>query len=153
MPGFTHSMTINAPIANVFAVFSDIEKAPERIKDIKKVELLTLGPVGLGTKFKETRLVFKREASETFEFTVFEPNQRYELVAQSCGAEYRTGFTFTPEGTGTRVDISLKTRAMTLYAKLFSPLAYLMMGMMKKCVLKDFEDLRKVLEANPPATV
>jgi carbon monoxide dehydrogenase subunit G len=149
MPSFSTSTLINAPITEVFAVFTDLEKTPERIPEIKKSEKLTPGPVGLGTKFKETRIIFKREASETFEFTAFEPNHSYEIVARSCGAEYRTQFKFTPEGAGTRVDVTFAIRAKSLFGKLFTPMAYLLMGPMKKWIAKDIAGLRRVLETNP----
>jgi hypothetical protein len=36
-------------------------------------------------------------------------------------------------------------RAVSFFAKLFSPLARLMMGMMKKCVVQDMDDLGRAL--------
>jgi hypothetical protein len=145
MPGFTMSKVIAAPVADTFAQFTDLDGMPGRIKGITKVEKLTPGPVGLGTKYKETRLMFKREATETFEFTAFEPNRRYEMVANSCGAEYRFDFRFAPEGAGTRVDVTSNIRAVSFWAKLFSPLAKLMMGTMRRCVEDDLNDLEKAL--------
>jgi hypothetical protein len=149
VPGFTLTKTYPVPVPETFAAFADVASAPDRIPAIKKVELLTPGPVGLGTKFKETRVVFKREATETFEFTAFEPDRRQELVALSCGAEYRTAFAFAVHGAGTRVDVTFNLRAVSLYAKLFSPLSWLMMGMIKKCVAQDLDDLGRALAKVP----
>jgi hypothetical protein len=156
MPSITVTKIFPAPLPETFALFADVDNAAGRIKAITKTERLTPGPVGLGTRFKETRIVFKREATETFEFTAFEPNVRYELTAASCGAEYRTEFRFAPEESGTRVDMTLNVRAVSLFAKLFSPLARLMMGTMRKCVEQDMADLgdyllmaQKPSSANP----
>lgn len=149
MPGFTVSKVIAAPVHETFARFTDLDGLPGRVKGITRVEKLTPGPVGLGTKYKETRIVFRREATETFEFTAFEPGKRYELTANSCGAEYRADHRFTPEGAGTRVDVTFDARAVSFFAKLFSPLARLMMGTMRKCVEGDLDDLERSLVRQP----
>jgi hypothetical protein len=145
MPGFTLTRTYPASISETFALFADLANAPDRIPAIKKIEFLTPGPVGPGTKFKETRVVFKREATETFEVTAFDRDRRYELMTRSCGTEYRIAFAFTADGAGTRVDATFNVRAVSFWAKLFSPLARLAMGMMKKCVAQDMDDLGRAL--------
>jgi carbon monoxide dehydrogenase subunit G len=150
VPGFTLSKVIAAPVADVFAMFTDLERLPGRVKGITRVEKLTPGPVGLGTKYKETRVVFKREATETFEFTAFEPGKRYEMVANSCGAEYRCDFRFAPDVAGTRVDVTFQSRAVSLWAKLFSPLARLLMGTMRRLIEDDLNDMERAL-VNQPA--
>lgn len=141
------STTVAAPVAEVWSVFSDFRNAPGRIKGIKKIEILTDGPIGVGTKFKETREMFKKEAVETMEVTAFEPNRMYTLECMSCGGHVKFTFRFAPSGRGTQVDVESKCRAVTLFAKLLSPLTSLMMGpMMRKCLLQDIEDLKAVVE-------
>jgi carbon monoxide dehydrogenase subunit G len=148
------STTIDAPIETVFALFSDLEHAPERIKAIKKLELLTPGPVGVGTRFRETRVLFGKEATEEMYFTVFEPSRRYEVRADSCGAAYRSVYEFRPQGSGTVVDVTFEARPVTLFAKLMAPVAFLMKGMLKKCLTADVEDLKRFAEAKAvPAAV
>lgn len=151
MATITVTQSIQAPVAEVFTLACDIENSPGRMRDIVKVEMLTPGPMALGTKFKETRIVFKKEATETFEVTQFTPNVSYEFMAVSCGAEYRTAFTFTPEGAGTRVDVTVRTRAVSFFAKLFTPLMFLMRGMLRKCVARDLDDLRAAAEGQKKA--
>jgi hypothetical protein len=146
MATFTLSEVVRAPLADVFAAFADFANAPARVTDIKRVEVLTPGPVGVGTKFKETRVVFKKEAAETFEVTAFEPDAGYELTARSCGAEYKTTFAFTPAAGGTRVEVEMTTRMVSLWAKLLTPMAWLMQGMMKRCLAKDLADARAAIE-------
>jgi len=140
------SQMVQAPVAAVFAAASDFANAPTRIKDIVRVEMLTPGPVGVGTKFKETRVMFKKEATETMEVTAFEPNAAYELSARSCGAEFKTRFAFAPVGDATRIDVTVTTRAVSLFAKLFTPLGFLMKGMLRKCMVRDLEQLRDSIE-------
>jgi hypothetical protein len=141
------SKKIEAPPSAVFAVFSDFANAAGRIKAITKLEVVTPGPIGIGTRFKETRVMFGKEHTEEMHITAFEPGQSYEVACQSCGAEIRTLFCFTPEGNGTRVDVAFHTRALSTWAKLMKPLGWLMRGMMTKCVNQDVEDLQKVAES------
>ena len=112
--------------------------------------MLTDGPVGPGTKFRETRVMFKREATEEMEVTRYEPGKGYTLECESCGAWFASEFEFSPEGSGTRVDLEMRSRPLTFMAKLMSPIGALMSGTMKKCVEQDIEDVRKVVEARAP---
>ena len=49
------SSEINAPVEDVFKLFTDIENAPWRVSAIKKIELMSTGPFNLGTRWIETR--------------------------------------------------------------------------------------------------
>lgn len=151
MPRFTVSKSFPAPPAEVFALFTDLDRLPSRVQGITKIERLTDGPVGLGTRYKESRIVFKKEATETFEVTAFEPNARFEMVAHSCGAEYRADHRFAPDGAGTRVDLTLTTRAESLFARLFMPMAYLMLPMLKKCIRADLNSMEAALAGKSAA--
>lgn len=147
MRTITLTRQIDAPPATVFAFATDLERMAGRIKGITKIEKLTPGPVGLGTKFKETRVMFGREATETMEFTAFEPNQRYTLSADSCGAHFDSTFHFKPEGSGTLLTLEMQLEATSFFAKLMKPLTMLMMGPMKKCIMQDMDDLKASAEA------
>ncbi len=147
MASMNLSTTVAAPVPEVWAVFAAFRNAAGRIKGIKKIEILTDGPIGVGTKFKETREMFKKEAVETMEVTAFEPNRLYTLECVSCGGHLKFTFRFAPKGPGTQIDVESNCRALTLFAKLFSPLTSLLMGpMMRKCMLQDIEDLKAVVE-------
>lgn len=141
------SLHIKSPPETVFEVFTDLEHASERIPAIKSLEVVTDGPVGQGTRFRETRVMFGKEATEEMEITRFEPPRSYAVTCGSCGALFETTFTFTPENGGTRVDQHTSSRAVSFGAKLMSPLSFLMMGAMKKMMLKDMEALKDHCEA------
>ena len=151
MPGFDLTHTVAAPLPAVFDAFTDFANAPTRVADIIRVEVLTPGPVGVGTSFKETRKMFGKECTETMTVTAFEPGKLVELSAGSCGAVFTTRFTFEPDGGKSRVVVAFRSKAVSLYAKLFTPLAFLMMGMMKKCIARDVAQVRAALEAAPAA--
>src|SRR5262245_31641766 len=140
------STTIAAPVERVFALSTDLDNWAGHIKAIKKVEKLTPGPVGVGTRFRETRVMFGREATEEMTFTAFEPNRRYVLEANSCGAHFVSTFCFEPDGSGTRVEVTCEARPVSLMAKLMSPFAFLMKGMLKKSLVGDMNDLKASAE-------
>ncbi len=140
--------TVHAPIEKVFATFTDLRGAANHINGITKLEVLTDGPIGVGTKFRETRIMFKKEATEELEITSFEPNQSYSVGSHSCGAEFKTTFRFIPKGDSTEVLLNINCKPVTLFAKIVSPLTTLMMApTMKKCMTGDLNDLAAIAEA------
>lgn len=143
------SITVAAPPERMFAIFTDLEGAPGRIRGIKKVELLTPGPVRVGTKWRETRVFGKREATEVLEVTEFVPGRTFSVGCSSCGCRYDSTFRFERAGSGTKVTATMRGTALTLPAKLFAPiLGALMRGMMTKCVQQDLDDAKRAAEAS-----
>jgi carbon monoxide dehydrogenase subunit G len=152
MPQVTVSIHIALPVEEVFAAAADFENAASRIKGIARGQMLAPGPVRVGTRFRETRIMFQREATEEMEVTAREPNRSYSLSANSCGTIYSSTLRFQPENHGTRVTLQFSGRLVSLLAKLMAPLGFLMNGMLKKCIRQDLEDLKAALE-NEPASV
>jgi len=138
---------VAAPIEPVFAVYTDLAKAAERIPDITALELLTEGPVGEGTRWRETRVMFKKEAVEEMWITSFDPPRGYTVEANSHGMRYETLFTFVDEAGGTRVTWTFNGTPLTLGTKIMAPIFGLLFnGVMKKCLQRDLEALRDVCE-------
>jgi peptide subunit release factor 1 (eRF1) len=139
--------TIAAPKRTVFDVFTDLGKAPERIEGITKLEVLGGGPVGKGTRFRETRVMFGKEATEEMEITGFEAPDRYTVEGYSCGARFFTEYTFEGGQRETKVTMTMVTKNETLFAKVMGPIMGLMMsGAMKKAMAKDHAELRRACE-------
>lgn len=138
--------TVNAPVSEVFQVYSDFGNAATRVEGIEKIEILTGDPIGIGTRFRETRIMFGRPSTEEMEITEFEPNQKYTVEAFSCGAHFQTIFRFQPNGDATTVEVELTTRNISWFAKLMSPLGFLMAGSMKKIFESDVDQLKQYCE-------
>ena len=147
MYGFRVDTQIAAPVDRVFAAATDFSRASETIQGIKKVELLTDGPVGHGTRFRETRIMFGREATEVMEVTGFEPPHRYTLGAESHGCRYHTEWIFSKAGeNATRVEMVFDAVPTTTLAKIMS---FMMKPLTKKMVqicAKDLDDLKESIE-------
>jgi hypothetical protein len=150
MFGITLTRHVAAPPEKVFAVASDFRNAAGRLRGITKMELLTDGPVGVGTRFRETRVMFGREATETMTVTAFDPPRGYALGAESCGCRYHIEFRFTPKDGGTDLEMRFEGRPLTLVAKV---LGFLMGPMISKnCAKeseKDLDDLKAAAEGRP----
>jgi len=148
MPSITVHQDIAAPVEDVFAHCIDLERLPDRVRGIDRIEVLTEGPVGDGTSFRETRTMFGREATEVMTFSEFDPPNGYVLLASSHGSEYRTTHRFEPIEGGTRVTMHFEARPVSLGAKLMSPMFAMMKGKLEACLLDDLRDLKTNLETD-----
>lgn len=137
---------INAPVEQVFAVMSNIPEAARTISGITKIEMLTEGEVGVGTRWKETRIMFGKETTEEMEITEFVPNASYVVESDSCGARYRSEIRFSSCDDGTHVRMEFGARPLTFIAKLTQPLVWLMRGTIVKCLQQDLEDVKTKCE-------
>ena len=148
MPGVTIKKHIEAPPEKVFEQATDIPKWPEQMEGIVRVEMLTDGPIGMGTKFRETRVMFKREATEEMEVTGFNPPHSYAVGAESHGCRYHTEFTFKPNGGGTDVEMVFEATPLTVLAKTMSAMMKPMLGKMAEICGKDLDDLKASIESS-----
>jgi hypothetical protein len=141
---------VDGPLEIVFDVATDLEHAAEHIHGIAKIELLASGPVGVGTRSRETRKMMGHEATEMFEIAAFDRPHSYTVGCNSCGSYFETTFRFMPHECDGAADVALEVRmeARTFFAKLMSPLGNLMFGKaMRKCMDDDLEDIKRVAES------
>jgi len=137
---------IAAPPARVFAAASDFASAAQRIAGILRVEMLTPGPVAAGTRFRETRKMLGKEASEEMTVAEFEPPRRYVLLAESHGSRYRSELRFEPQGAGTDVVMTFRGEPLTVFARAMAVLMKPMIKSIGKLCAKDLADLKRSIE-------
>lgn len=139
---------VNAPAKHIFGVMTDISNSPDNISGIKNVDMLSDGPIGVGTRWKETRVMFGKESTEEMWITEFVENERYMVEAESCGAKYKTLFKFDHvDNYTTDVSMEMNVTPVTFAAKLMAPLSYFMKGVVVKAIKKDLEDASAVCES------
>lgn len=148
MPGITITETIAAPPEKVFARATDFPNAANIIQGIEKMEMLTEGPVEVGTRFRETRKMFGKLATEEMEVKTLDPPRMYALGAESHGSRYHTEFRFEPVGDGTRVTMEFQGEPLTMFAKVMTVMMKPMMKSMAKLCAKDLADLKAAVEAD-----
>jgi len=144
MTAFTLYRRIDAPIHRVFAVFTDWEHAADRIEAIERVEVVTDGPVGRGTKLRETRTVLGQRVTEEMEIIRFEPDEGYVVSCESHGCVFTTGCLMVRDGDGTKAELAFECAPQTLAARLKIKL---MLPVIKKEFEKDFDQLKAAAEA------
>src|SRR5687767_10711193 len=105
MAPITCRKLVRASPEAVFAAAADLRGSPSRIPAILRSEVLTEGPVRTGTRFRETRRMFGREATVEMEVQAFDPPRSYAIGCDSCGARYRTQMRFRPAQGGTEIEM------------------------------------------------
>jgi len=138
--------TVNALPEVVFRTAADIAHWPKFVSAIQAVELLTPGPVAAGTRFRETRTMFGKAATEEMTVAEIEPPHRLLLTAFNHGTAYRVEHRFAAAGTGTRMTLVFEGRPLTLLARVLTPLGLLLQGAVKRQLASDLADLKREAE-------
>jgi len=89
---------IHAPPDVTFALVAGIPGWPRVISGIQSVDMLTPGPVAVGTRFRETRVIFGRQATEEMTVAEIEAPRRLILTAFNHGTAYRPSICSMPTG-------------------------------------------------------
>lgn len=145
------NISINATPEVVFAVVSDVENSPDRIDWYEKVDMLTGGPVRVGTKWRETRRTNNKQSVEEWEMTAFESPNYFSAYCDSQGYDVQWTMRVHPEGDGSRLTLDMTTKPRTLIGKLMTPVEWLMSAMCKKMVRKDLENTKAFIEQRSSA--
>ena len=142
----TVQLKIDAPPDVAFALVADIPGWPRVISGIQSVDMLTPGPVAVGTRFRETRLMFGRQATEEMTVAEIEAPRRLILTAFNHGTAYRAEHLFEAHGGGTKLELAFEGRPVTLLARLLAPLGLLFRGTVKRQLAADLADLAREAE-------
>ncbi|MGJ7439527.1 SRPBCC family protein [Aquipuribacter sp. MA13-6] len=141
-----------APAARVWAVATDLANAPDVITDIDAVEVLTPGPFGVGTRWRETRTMFGRSASEEMAVTAVDPGRSYTAEADSRRTHYVSTFTFVPVAGGTDVTMTFAGEPSgTLARALTRVTAPLTRRAVERTLRADLDDIAAAAEQDRPA--
>ena len=88
MTTVTVEIAINTSPQRTFETFTNLPRMGEVVTAINKVEILTNGSVGVGTRFSETRTMMGKQATEEMEVTQFEPPSLFVHEAKIHGCHY-----------------------------------------------------------------
>lgn len=78
MISFTNTIRIDRPVDEVYAYLSDLEHTPEWNWAITETVKATPGPIGVGTRYRQTRSV-PQPATEMLEITALKANRHIEV--------------------------------------------------------------------------
>jgi hypothetical protein len=128
MAGFQTSEWIKQRPEVVFQFMTNPENASKVMHNVVKMEKLTNGPVGAGTRFRETRRVQGKEHQTELEVIAYKPAQQYSVAAEQSGVRVIYHYQLASEREGTRIELNCEVTANGL-KKFVLPLV---VGVMKK---------------------
>ncbi len=141
-------ITINKPVASVFATFTDLNIAKETLTGIKSLEIIQGSEqMAVGTRWKETREMMGKDSTEEMWVTELTQNKSYKVAAESHGTKYLSTFLFEEQDGKTKVTWIFEGIPQTFAAKMMSLTAKLFMGPLKKMMYKDLEELKAACES------
>ncbi len=148
-PSVSVTRAIDAPVETVWAVATDLAAMPETMSAITDVEVLAGGDAfGVGTRWRETRLMMRWEDTEEMTVTQADPPRGYTVEADNQGVHYVTAFAFRMLPSG-RTEATLTfsgqpTGPQNVLARLKSRLG---IRVVRKSLEKDLHDLATAAES------
>jgi uncharacterized protein YndB with AHSA1/START domain len=148
---FDLEQTIEASPEDVFAVLTDLDAAGEWMPNLVGIDVLTDQEFGVGTRWRETRKMFGREASEHFEVTACERPTEVGIYVDgkkgdSGNVEYRFVYTLEADGDdATHLTLSSELSGMGFFGRLMFKLFG---GSFKKAIRKDLDAMKEHIEAS-----
>ena len=144
MGRITTTRQIDAPAERVFDTVAHIENFRQAVPDIVGIEFLSEVRKGVGTRFRETRKMGKREATVELEVSEYEPNERVRIVSDAGGTIWDTTFRVTPaDGGRAAVTMEMQEKPHKLLARILNPL---IRPMVRKAVERDLDAVKRYCE-------
>ena len=144
------AIDIRSDPRKVWKAITDINAWQSMIQGIEKIELLNQPKEGLvGLKWKETRTLFGKSATEIMWITAVKSNKSYTVNAESHGAHYVTETSIEQMTDGCRLIQEFQSIPQTLGAKITT---FLFGAMLRKNIIKSFEsdlvDIKTAIESS-----
>ena len=140
--------TVDAPVETLWSLATDLEHWPAVVSGIERVEVLEGEGFAVGTRWRETRRMMGREATEEMWVTEVRPGRSYTAEADGPGVRYVTTWTFEPEGPDrTAVTFTFGALPTGALAQVFLTVAGgLGMRSVRKAIRGDLDDLAAAAE-------
>ena len=141
-------ISINASKESIWHVITNIENSTDTISGIEKIELLEQPADGIiGLKWRETRIMFGKTATEVMWITDAVENEFYQTRAESHGSIYISRLSIS-EGDGeNRLTMEFKGEPQSFGAKLmYAITGFMFKGATQKALLQDLQDIKVAVE-------
>ncbi|MFE5817956.1 SRPBCC family protein [Streptomyces sp. NPDC056479] len=131
----------------VWEALTDLAGMERVLSGVTRVEVLTGGAFGVGTRWRETRRMFGKEATEEMWVTVCEPPERYVVEAESHGTHYVTEWQVRADGpSASTVRMTFTAVAGGVAGLLAKILGGLGTRAVTKAIAKDLDDIARAVE-------
>ena len=136
---------IEAPVDIVFNSVADIREFSKALPHVASYEFLNNKIAEVGSKFKETRIMNGKPQINELEITEFIPNEIVRINSENHGTVWDTVFTTNSENETTILTLEMEARSSKVLLNLLNKI---IMGMVKKAVIKDLEYVKLYCENN-----
>jgi len=141
------STEINASKEKIWSIITNIEESVHTISGIHKVEILEKGTPFKGLKWRETREMFGKEATEVMWIHDCKENEYYNVRAENHGSKYYTDFYLTEKEGATVLTMEFSAEVESALAKFVN---FIFGWMFKRATIKalqvDLDDIKKACE-------
>lgn len=139
---------IKAPQNVTYKLFADVKNAGKNIKAIEKIEIINDSKDFVGTRWRETRTEFGKQATVEMWVQDAKENEFYTVESVDHGTHYTSRYDFKPiDENTTQVLFTFEGKPQTLLARLMSLMFLVFAGTLKKSFMKDMVDLKNILES------
>jgi hypothetical protein len=147
MQTFENTVTIRRPAEEVFAFLADFENIPAWNYAIEDTSKTSAGPVGVGTRYRQTRPIPGR-STEEFEVTLFQPASRLAIHGQIGPFQATLSYQLEAAAGAIRLVNSVELDPSRAKLRLLAPLAT---PRIKAAVTQNLGKLKLLLESGRPA--
>jgi len=137
---------IEAPPAEVFDAVAHIDNFSDIVDAVTNVEFLSEERRGVGTRFRETRVVKGREGTSVLEVTEYRSGEHLRVISDEGGTVWDTVFTVAPDGDGTLLTMAMDAKPHKFAARVMNPFIG---PMIRKAIESDMAQVKAHCEAAP----
>ncbi|WP_282697674.1 SRPBCC family protein [Streptomyces sp. CC208A] len=141
---------VAASPGRVWESITDLPALPRVLSGVQRVEVLSEGVFDVGTRWRETRRMLGREATEEMTVTECEPPDRYVTVADSHGVRYVSELSLRADGPGAsvlRMTFSARPAHGRVPGLLTRALARVGTKAVSRMLAKDLDDIARAVES------
>ena len=145
-------IVIKRPVEEVFDFVADERNEPRYNPHMRRAELISTGPIGLGTRFRAEMSRMGRATEMITEFTGYERPHRLASSTHLSAMEIEGSLIFDPVPEGTRMGWSWKLEPRGVL-RLMSPLVARMGKRQEETIWANLKQLLERDASPPPADV
>ena len=141
--------TTTASPADVWAVVTDLEGSVATLSGVTAIERLDDGDAfDVGTRWRETRVMFGKEASEELEVTRVEEGRSYTVEADSRGTHYASQLRVEPTDGGSTIHMTFGAAQEGRFGRVLArTVGRAFEGATRRALEQDLEDIAAAAEA------
>jgi carbon monoxide dehydrogenase subunit G len=137
------SKRIAAPTHAVWATVTDLDRSAQVLSGVESIERLDQGcGFECGTRWRETRTMMGRTATEELEVTALDSGRSYTVEADGRGAHYISRLTLEEVAGATELTMSFEGQPIGTVARVLAALTYpLARRATRNMIARDLDDI------------